>query len=76
MTLQNVTLNSGNNHGQSSGSEVNGTNVTFRDVKLHGAFVSLYLVAPNFTWQRGSVGQDGTTGGARQTACDGGAGDG
>lgn len=76
MTLENVTINVGNAHGQDSGAGINGSNVTFRDVKLHGAYVSLYVGGTDFTWQRGSLGQDGTTGGQRQTACDGGNGDG
>ena len=65
LNLNNVTVNSGSTHGQSSGSEINGTNVTFDHVNLHGSFVSLYPRGQNFTWRVGSLGQDGVAGGQR-----------
>jgi hypothetical protein len=76
LTLQHVTLDAGATHGQSNGAEVNGAGVTFRDVRLHGAYVSLYVVGERFTWHGGSLGEDGTRGGRRSPACDGGNGDG
>ena len=60
-----MTIDAGSTHGQSSGSEINGTNVTFDHVNLHGSFVSLYPRAQNFTWNVGSLGQDGVNGGQR-----------
>ena len=63
--LSNVTLDAGSAHGQSTGSEVIGTNVTFSNVNLHGSFVSLYVRGQNFTWQGGRLGQDGVNGGQR-----------
>ena len=65
LNLNNMTINAGSTHGQSSGSEINGTNVTFDHVNLHGSFVSLYPRGQNFTWRVGSLGQDGVNGGQR-----------
>ena len=65
LNLSNVTLDAGSAHGQSTGSEVIGTNVTFSNVNLHGSFVSLYVRGQNFTWQGGRLGQDGVNGGQR-----------
>ena len=50
LNLSNMTIDAGSTHGQSSGSEINGTNVTFDHVNLHGSFVSLYPRGQNFTW--------------------------
>jgi hypothetical protein len=76
LVLEHVTLDAGEAHGQSSGAEVNGDDVTFRDVALEGPFVSLYVVGTRFTWHRGRLGADGRKGGQRSPACDGGNGDG
>ena len=65
LNLSNMTIDAGSTHGQSSGSEINGTNVTFDHVNLHGSFVSLYPRGQNFTWNVGSLGQDGVAGGQR-----------
>ena len=65
LNLSNMTIDAGSTHGQSTGSEINGTNVTFDHVNLHGSFVSLYPRAQNFTWHIGSLGQDGVNGGQR-----------
>jgi hypothetical protein len=66
MTLENVTINVGNTHGQSSGSNITGTNVIFKDVNLWGAFVSMQVNGSDFTWQGGTLGQNGTIGGERR----------
>ena len=65
LNLSNMTIDAGSTHGQSSGSEIIGTNVTFDHVNLHGSFVSLYPRGQNFTWNVGSLGQDGVAGGQR-----------
>ena len=65
LNLSNMTLDAGSVHGQSTGSEVIGANVTFNNVNLHGSFVSLYVRGQNFTWQGGRLGQDGVNGGQR-----------
>ena len=64
LNLSNMTIDAGSTHGQSSGSEINGTNVTFDHVNLHGSFVSLYPRGQNFTWNVGSLGEDGQRGGS------------
>lgn len=76
LVLEHVTLDAGDLHGQSSGAEVNGDGVTFRDVVLAGPYVSLYVVGTGFTWQGGRLGAPGRRGGPRSPACDGGNGDG
>ena len=66
MVLENMTIDTGSNHGQSSAAEINGQNVTFRNVNLYGPFASLYVRnGQNFTWQGGRLGRDGTVGGLR-----------
>ncbi len=66
MVLENMTIDAGSNHGASSGAEINGQNVTFRNVNLYGPFVSLYVNnGQSFTWQGGRLGRDGTVGGLR-----------
>jgi hypothetical protein len=76
LVLERVTLDAGELHGQSSGAEVNGADVTFRDVALEGPYVSLYVVGTGFSWRGGRLGADGRRGGPRSPACDGGNGDG
>jgi hypothetical protein len=68
MWLENITINSGNGHGQGTGGCIDASNVTYRNVNLHGAYVSLYVVGPNFTWQGGVHGALGVTGGVRSCA--------
>ena len=60
-----MTLDAGSAHGQSTGSEVIGGKSPSSNVNLHGSFVSLYVRGQNFTWQGGSLGQDGVNGGQR-----------
>jgi hypothetical protein len=76
LVLEHVTLDAGQAHGQSSGAEINGDGVTFRDVALEGPYVSLYVVGTDFTWRGGRLGADGRKGGQRSPGCDGGNGDG
>lgn len=76
LVLEHVTLDAGETHGQSNGAEVNGNDVTFRDVALEGPYVSLYVRGEDFTWQGGRLGADGSKGGPRTPPCDNGAGDG
>ena len=70
MTLENVTIDSLNNAGKSSGSMINSPNVTFRNVNLYGDYVNLNIDggADYFLWQHGSHGQDGIDGKPR--GCD------
>jgi hypothetical protein len=68
MWLENITINSGNSHGQGTGGCIDASNVTYKNVNLYGAYVSLYLVGPNFTWQGGVHGATGVTGGVRSCA--------
>jgi len=63
MTLQNVTLDSGDRVNPSSGAQVRGAGVTFRNVDLHGTVVALSVDGPDFTWRGGSHGEDGVVGG-------------
>jgi hypothetical protein len=67
MWLENVTINSGNGHGQGTGGCIDASNVTYKNVNLYGAYVSLYLVGPNFTWSGGQHGAPGVQGGTRCT---------
>lgn len=76
LTLADFTVDSGDAHGTSIGAEVNGADVTLRDVRFHGAFVSVYVRGGGFTWRGGSLGADGTVGGKRQNPGECGAGDG
>jgi hypothetical protein len=72
MTLENVTVDALLTHGVSNGLEVNGDNVTFRDVILRGEYASGYVRTPGFHWDGGEHGQtDGTPG---QRWCDNGDG--
>ena len=68
MTLENMTLDAGTNAGVSSGSQINATNVKYKNVNLYGDFVNITINSSNFTWQGGSHGQDGIDGGKRR--CD------
>jgi hypothetical protein len=76
LVLENVTLDAGETHGQSSGAEVNGNDVMFGDVALEGRYVSLFVTGRRFTWRGGGLGTQSRTAGARSPACDGGNGDG
>jgi hypothetical protein len=76
LTLAGVTVDSGEAHGTSIGAEVNGVDVTLRDVRFHGRFVSVYIRGGGFAWHGGSLGEDGTVGGKRQNPGECGAGDG
>jgi hypothetical protein len=61
--LENMRIDSGTAHGQGTGGCIEGANVTYRNVDLYGAFVALYPVGQNFTWNGGQHGAPGVTGG-------------
>jgi hypothetical protein len=46
--------------------EVGADDVTLRGVSIYGAFTRIYVDGVRFAWHGGSVGEDGTTGGARR----------
>lgn len=74
LTLQNVTVNAGNSHG-SGGWGVGASNITLKNVNLHGPYVSVSISGvSNIQWLGGELGQHGVVGGKRQV-CSGGAGD-
>ncbi len=62
-TLENVTVDVGSAHNTGWGG--GGNNVTLRDVKLHGPFVTAYITGDNVTWEGGEFGIAGQTGGQR-----------
>ena len=68
MTLENVTLDGGTNAGVSSGSQINATNVTYKNVNLYGDYVNITVNGAYFSWIGGSHGQDGIDGAKRR--CD------
>ena len=68
LTVENLIVDVGSVHGSGNAGQFGASNVTLRDVSFHGTYVSIEVGGDNFTWQRGSLGQDGTTGGVRTCA--------
>ena len=65
-TVANLLIDIGGDRGgQDSGFGVEGDNVTFRDVRVHGAYASVSVRGASFLWQRGELGQSGVTPGVR-----------
>jgi hypothetical protein len=68
MTLEHVTIDSRDAHGVSTGMQVNGANVTLRDVDFAGTFTSAWVRGANFKWLGGTIGSEGARPGQRSCA--------
>ncbi|HEX5395376.1 MAG TPA: choice-of-anchor Q domain-containing protein [Candidatus Saccharimonadales bacterium] len=69
LTLENITVDAGPNH-NSGGWDAGASNVTLKNVKLHGPYVSVSITGVNnVKWLGGELGEAGKVGGKRSINC-------